>query len=316
LVVLLIRIDIGQIYKNFNEIDLTKALAAVFLLFPLIALKSIRWQVVLYVQGIRYSFVAAFLVYFASMFVGILTPGRLGEFSKAIYISRERGVSSGRAFSGVLADRLFDLYTVFFISMIAIVDLFFSRSGWLFFPFFAIMVIPVIVILSERVYASIRSFASRIGGFVEKFFAVDGWFNEMRDGLLALNWVSLLVSLALTAAAYCMYFFQCQILASSLDLNLTFFQVANVISLAGLVTLLPVSIAGLGTRESVIVSYLGGFGFSADRALSFSLLVFIVFYVGASLIGAMAWLLKPLPLRPSLDRKSAIAKSHTDLELE
>jgi len=307
LIVLLIKLDARQIYQILREANFVNVLVATLLIIPLIALKTIRWQVVLNAQGIQYNFVPAFLSYFASMFVGFFTPGRIGEFSKAIYVARERLVSAGRAFSGVLADRLFDLYTVFIISAIAMMNLYVSSLEWYFLLLsITIMVIPLFLVLNQYTYAGIQTFASLFGSFGKKVFASDGWFCDVRQGLLALNWMSLIIALLLTAAAYGLYFLQCQILALALGLDLTYLQITYVISLGGLVTLLPVSIAGLGTREAAITFYLSSLGVNPDRGLSFSLLVFIVFYIAASLIGALAWLIKPLPLRQTTTSTSDV----------
>ncbi|MFC1879642.1 lysylphosphatidylglycerol synthase transmembrane domain-containing protein [Chloroflexota bacterium] len=314
LIFLVFKLDYGQIYSILRDVDFSQVLAAAFLILPLIALKTLRWKVVLNAQGIHYGFVSAYLAYFASMYVGFFTPGRLGEFSKAIYVAKERQISSGRAFSGVLADRLFDLYTVFVISGIAMMNLYIKGSGWQLL-FLAIMVIPVILILNDTTYSIIQSVGSLLGGFSATFFSNKGWFSDMRYGLLSLSWISLFVSLILTIVAYGLYFFQCQILAFSLGLNLSILQTAYVIALAGLVTLIPISISGLGTREAVIIFYLGNLGIQADRALSFSLLVFIVFYLGTSLIGAIAWLIKPLPLSQTVESGTEIAQPQSSHEV-
>jgi hypothetical protein len=41
---------------------------------------------------------------------------------------------------------------------------------------------------------------------------------------------------------------------------------------------------------------MGTFGIAPAQALGFSLLVFVTFYLGGGLIGAVAWWLKPVPL--------------------
>lgn len=67
-------------------------------------------------------------------------------------------------------------------------------------------------------------------------------------------------------------------------------------ALGSLVTLLPISISGLGTREVAIVGYLGTAGMPAEIALGFSLLVFATFYIAGGLMGAVAWWMKPVQL--------------------
>jgi uncharacterized membrane protein YbhN (UPF0104 family) len=85
-------------------------------------------------------------------------------------------------------------------------------------------------------------------------------------------------------------------LALALDMSLSYIQVSYAVAIGSLVTLLPISISGLGTREAAIIAYLGTAGVSDEQALGFSLLVFATFYVGGGILGAVAWWFKPAPL--------------------
>jgi len=69
------------------------------------------------------------------------------------------------------------------------------------------------------------------------------------------------------------------------------------VALGSLITLLPISISRLGTRAAAMIAYLDTVGIPAEAALSFSLLVFVTFYVAGGLIGALAWWIKPVPIR-------------------
>jgi hypothetical protein len=46
-----------------------------------------------------------------------------------------------------------------------------------------------------------------------------------------------------------------------------------------------------------MITYLGKAGISPELSLGFSLLVFVTFYVAGGLIGAIAWFIKPVPLK-------------------
>ena len=64
-----------------------------------------------------------------------------------------------------------------------------------------------------------------------------------------------------------------------------FVTTSYAVALGSLITLLPISISGLGTREAVMIAYLGTAGISSEAALGFSLLVFFTFYICGGLIG-------------------------------
>ena len=130
---------------------------------------------------------------------------------------------------------------------------------------------------------------------VGKFFAVDGLLADMRAGLRRLTFKWLVWAVLLTVLAYGIFFGQCYLLAQSLDLDVGFIPIMFAVAYGSLVTLVPISISGLGTREATMIAYLNSAGVNAEAALSFSLLVFVTFYVAGGVIGAVAWWLKPVP---------------------
>ena len=77
---LLLRIDINGALAILSRTNLGLALLAGLLLIPLIALKAIRWMMLIDRAWSWLDFYRATLVYFSGLFLGFLTPGRLGEF--------------------------------------------------------------------------------------------------------------------------------------------------------------------------------------------------------------------------------------------
>lgn len=297
LVVLLARVNLAQVQNIFREANLWLILAAVLTILPLIFVKTIRWQGVLRAQATQLQTWPAFTTYFASLFIGFLTPGRLGEFVRALHVSQACKVSSAKAFSSVLADRLFDLYALLCVGGTALVILAASKAEYVVLTgSVVLMTFPLIFFIHNTTYAWLQRFALKLGRPGRKLFSVGGWFYEMRLDLRRLDVSGLATAIGLTILAYAIFFGQCYLLAQALNLAVGFVTISFAVALGSLVTLLPISISGLGTREAVIVAYLGTVGVTAESALSFSLLVFVTFYVGGGLIGATAWWIKPMPL--------------------
>lgn len=84
------------------------------------------------------------------------------------------------------------------------------------------------------------------------------------------------------------------ILARALGLSLSFVTLGWVRSVTLIVTSLPISIAGLGVREGLLLLLLRPYGVPDHDALAFSLLVFTVTIAGSGLVGgvleAFRWL--------------------------
>ena len=98
--------------------------------------------------------------------------------------------------------------------------------------------------------------------------------------------------------AYGVYFSHTYLLASQLGLELSFADVAAATVLIGLAAFLPLSVAGLGTREGVLVLVMiyKGVPNSLEAALAFAALFFLACYVFPALLGLGCWLLNPLSL--------------------
>jgi uncharacterized protein (TIRG00374 family) len=295
--VLLIKLDTRRFLQAISTADGRLIALAVVGMIPLIALKTVRWQAVLRAQHVHFGFGPAFAAYFGSLFIGYLTPGRLGEFVKAAHVSRQDGVSFGQAFSTVLADRLFDLYALLVVGGAAVATMTTSNLLVAVAGPALLLTLGLVVFLNESTFGWFRHVASRIGPAARRLSTVGRWLSDTRDGLrqVTLGW--LLVAIGLTAVAYLLFYAQCYLLALALSLPIDMLTVSMAVALGSLVTLVPISISGLGTREAVIVAYLGNIGVAPEGALGFSFLVFVTFYIAGGLMGAVAWWLSPVPLK-------------------
>lgn len=293
---LLQQLDIHYLIDTLKQAQLRTILIATILLILLIAIKTVRWQAILDALHLSLPWREAYLAYFASIFIGFLTPGRLGEFGRAFYVHDEGSSQSGMAISSVLADRLFDLYTLLLVGGAAIFSIGTAQYRLWMVLFFLLTLLPLVLFLNDRTFNWLQNAAGRLGRYGRRLFDADGWLVGIRHGLLKMGTKAIGICIVLTIAAYAVYFTQCFLLSKSLALDVNFSVIMFSVALGSLITLLPFSISGLGTREATIVAYLSTVGVAAEKALSFSFLVFVTFYVVGGLVGAMAWLLHPIQL--------------------
>ncbi|MCP4537684.1 MAG: flippase-like domain-containing protein [Chloroflexi bacterium] len=297
LVVVLVKADLGKALVVLVDVRLSLLLLAIIANLPQLGLKALRWHFLLRMQGVSYKFKHAVLAYFASFYIGILTPGRLGEFVKAFYLKQETGITIGEAVSSVLVDRLFDLYALIGVGGCGLIIFarFVSLPGWALALVCAgilaslLMLWPPVGRLALRVLTSmliIGRHANRLTPKVESFYA----------NLVQLLKPRLLVAVLLTISAHAIFYTQCYLLVLALDLPLEYSFVLFSMSLVNLVNLLPVTISGLGTREAVLSLLFGSAGLDSGMAIAYSALVVLTFYVGAGIMGACAWSVVPLDL--------------------
>ena len=255
---LLWKTDTSELLAVFGKVSIPLLLLAIILDIPSVVLKSLRWRSLMRAQDIHYSLWQSILAYYSTIFLGLFTPGRLGEFAKAIYVSNDSDIPIGKALSSVLVDRLFDLLLLVVVGCFALLTTTMLNT-WQ--TWFSIVLIAVGLVLAWWLYMTDKGFgwasqlASRLLGRIgRKLLAPDSWLIEMRAGLKQLPTRTLLVASIITTLAYLVLFCQCYVLAVSLRLPLSYLITSYAVALGSLITLLPISISGIGTRDAVIIA--------------------------------------------------------------
>jgi uncharacterized protein (TIRG00374 family) len=299
LVLILARLDLAATAATLAGVHWGYLLLAVAAVPALFGLKSWRWRRLLRLQEIEYPGRDAFLAFMAGLFLGLLTPGRVGEMGRALYLKQDLDLPISEGLVTVLMDRLFDLYAITVLGTAGLVW-FRLLPSW---ALALIMTGLVGLLLMPLALLSARGAAwglSLVGSMPflrdpgDRLAEATGRFQR---GLRPLLTPRLVVPLILTMIAQCLFFGQAQLLALALDLELSIIYLAVSVSIAGVLTLLPISFSGLGTRDAILIAMFAPLGLVAEQAVAFSTLFFLAFYVGGGLIGALAWQLKPLAER-------------------
>ncbi|MFC1825214.1 lysylphosphatidylglycerol synthase transmembrane domain-containing protein [Thermodesulfobacteriota bacterium] len=310
LIVLLLRLDLSATLTILFQAEGKYILLAFALNLILVSIKTGRWFLLLKAQDISYSFPKAYLAYFSSVFIGLLTPGRLGELVRALHVNQDTNTSMVQSFPSVLVDRLFDLFALLIVGGLALESL---TSGaekyWAgLLAFAGLLAMVTALVLSEKITAILNNAMQNRGRLIRFLGPLGNILMELRQGFLCQNLTSISLALFLTVIAYFTFFYQCYLLSLSLGMTITYQQVSYATALGSLVTLLPISISGVGTRDAALIGFLATLGVSAEAAFGYSLLIFLVFYMGGGLLGGLAWLIKPVPF--SLLKKKPTAKNH------
>jgi uncharacterized protein (TIRG00374 family) len=83
----------------------------------------IKWRLLVDNQSPGVSFAVLSESFFKSLFLGAVTPGRLGELWKAKYLADKSSISLGRSFFTVIADRLIDIFIITVVGIAGIIFL-------------------------------------------------------------------------------------------------------------------------------------------------------------------------------------------------
>jgi len=282
-------IDFRKIWLLLKEADLIYLLLPAPLFLLNILIKGYRWKRMLRLQGFTLSLSESFRVYSASLLFGLLTPGRVGELTKAVYL-KAKGFPYRSSLASVILDRLADIVSLIligYVSMLAFFSLF--RSEIVVMGIFFILVPLVLFVLLKGSGLGRSALLFMVKKF-ERQESGDSIENKLQDFLRDF---SLLLkkgagSITLfTLAAWVVYFLQLYLFSLSLDFHLPVSYFIAVVSISLLVSFLPVSIAGIGTRDGALIGLFSLIGLSRESAITFSFLFLYMYLVN----GVVCWLI-------------------------
>lgn len=295
LIVILLKIDREKTLFQFSRLNFFHFALISLLILPEVFIKACRWRMLLKIQKIDYTLYDSFVSYLGGIFAGIITPGRVGEATRALYLKEDKGVSYTEGLASIFVDRLFDLYLLFLLSGIGI--LFFFRPGnsksvFLVLSFFLFSVITAIFFLNKNIAEKIAKagYNSMASGFDNKLFG--GRFRFFFGEVKKITSHRIVMPFFLTVCVYVLYFYQCYLLAGLASIKITFLAVVSFVSISTIVSLLPITILGLGTREACIIYLFSLIGINSENAMVFSFLLFMSFYVVSGLLAFCGWLAK------------------------
>lgn len=295
LAVILAKIDFKKLIFCFSELNAGLFLLINLITIPVLLIKAFRWTQILRIQGIDYPVIPSLLSYLGGFCAGIITPGRAGEALRACYLKEEKGVPLSLGLASIFIDRIFDLFVLLALATVGL----FSLQGMALSG--ARIAIFYLSILSLSVVALFRSSSSRV--FLKKAFlkivsfagvmALEGdlrlFFSSVRSSLASKKIYSVVV---LTVFAYVLFYLQACLLAGIAHINLGWMKIVFFVSISGFLSLLPVTVLGLGTREASLVFLFSVSGVEKEAALTYSFLLFLSFYIFTGLIAYAGWLFK------------------------
>ena len=87
-VVILSRVDLKSVRDSFSGLSIMHMVGTVLILLSFTLVKAMRWRAIVRMQGGEIRPARAFAIYSSALYLGFLTPGRLGDFIKSIYLIR------------------------------------------------------------------------------------------------------------------------------------------------------------------------------------------------------------------------------------
>ena len=268
--------EIQGIAQTIREAKLGLLLVTACMPALMYLLAAVRWRLLLAGQGIHLPLARALWLFWVGQFFSMALPGITGgDLVKAFYVTR-RTHRKASAIASIVVDRVMGLSALLFIAIIVALATFarFSEGELWFVPWILIgsmvcIVLGAVVFFSKRV-RRITRFEKILallpfGHLLQK---MDQAFLEFRDAKRSVAkalGISLVIHVMLISA-------NCILGASVGITEARYFHYATFIPIIFALSSLPISMGGLGVRESLYGVLLGSVGAAVNQAVLVSLL--------------------------------------------
>ena len=250
------RIDFRAFLRVLLDADPGWFALALSIFIPMFLVTALRWQVI--VQDVSpLSFWSAFKMCRAGKVLNVVTPAKLGEMSKAYFLKKESDTSLAPAFSAVLLEKVLDVAGLCVVLLGGAI--FWRNTGeyvWWTAMLTSMGLLTVALAVMFIPMRPLSGLLMRLSPKMERVtHLLEGWDETLRlwrrkPGRFAWIWV---LSILLWSIHVLQIFLFFPTLAPETWTSVPIaFIVANV-PLAIFIGLLPISFAGMGTRDAALI---------------------------------------------------------------
>jgi len=287
----------SQMAAALRSADLRWIALAIVVYSGVEALGAVRWCILLRVEGFRADWYSSLRQLLTAMFFNLYSPGLIGgDVIRLFYLAGEQPHRKPAALAAIFMDRMIGAVSLLFLAVITLA----LRYSWLTGTSAAAWLVKVTILsLVGMAAAIIVVFAATFYGrciprsfpFSDKLSEVVESFRRYRNRTR-----SLAVSLGVTLAAHVLYYLTYYCAARAMYHGEQVIGLADIFSIMPIVNTLvslPVSFAGIGVREVIFETMLGGLlGANSAVAVLIASTGFLV-YAFWGMIGGLFFLVYP-----------------------
>jgi uncharacterized protein (TIRG00374 family) len=245
----------AQMLEALRRAKLSWFAAGIGAYFIVELLGSLRWRILLRVQGIRLTFRRIFALFMIGVFFNLFLPGSVGgDIVKIYYLIRETGsYRKAAAMLTVLMDRLIGLIALIAISTVVIVT---QYPLLLSTPQTSALLYTLIAILASAILGISFSFVITGFGLVHKLPPRFPGHEKLVELSVAYNlygraWTASLGGFAISVIAHLILFYTFYCAARAFTDAMSFKDITTVMPIISTITSMPISVAGVGVREKL-----------------------------------------------------------------
>lgn len=278
-------VDIAETFERLKSIELAYIAAALVLLVVQIALSTWKWRLILAADNLRVRYLLLLKSNYIGNFFSLFLPSSFGGDVYRVVAISSAGGSLGKTTSSVLFDRisgLFALVTIAMCSFLALpggeYDLAIGAAYLLCIACFIGMTTETVI---ERLHGNRFRAVSKVAVLLRSFRRYSRDFSTIwRVVVFSLIFQSMIVVIN-------------AIYAQALSIDIGFASLLIVIPLIYLTEALPLSVNGIGVRDTAFVYFFILLGHTSEEGLAMALLVLVMRYI-SGLVGGTILLVSVL----------------------
>lgn len=267
-----------------------------FLCFvAMILVRTLRLRLVLFKLGYPLSFKDCYVAILEPAFMGAVTPGRLGEFTRVSYI-HALGVSMQEAVSVVTIERLIDVAVLLVFGAAGTVYIFAPAA----YQFGCVLIVTLGLMMLFGAICQYEFLFRCLKKYLRWILRLEPLFMARYRMALTISFHGVMLRTAmpifqLSLVCLILNFVQIFLLAKAFGFDVDRLVVIFAYTTATLVSMLPISVGGLGTREATYIIIMAREGILREPALLFSLTDGVVLSIcGLLILHVPIWLLKTI----------------------
>jgi uncharacterized protein (TIRG00374 family) len=271
LIYLIINIGTNEIIATFLKLSPIYIIASALITIPRVLLRNYQWQLILKKQNISVSYIKSLKIFLIGYFYGAVTPGYLGVLMRIPYLKAETNQPLGKLFINSFILSAVNNLVLYFMAIIAAIIISEHIPE-------ALPLAVIVLILNVLFYLYFikkdrgeKTFHILIKFFIPKKTRV--YFTQFINTFY--NDFPYIKDFALPALLsipfWIIMYSQIYILALSLNIDIPYFTFILFYSIANLISFIPITVAGLGTREAVLIFLFSIYGTTPEKALVISL---------------------------------------------
>ena len=268
---IIVSIGTDEIISTFLKISPLYVVFAALLTLPRILIRNIAWRRIQEVQKIHMSYFKSLKIFLIGYFYGSITPGYLGQLMRIPYMKEETKQPIGKLFVNNFVETIvhtMSLYCMMIIGAFLVLEYVPEAL-----PYACVFVLVTFGIYwyffkkerGEKTFHVLIRYLipKKLKPYFMRF--VDTFYTDFP------NLKTLLVPFLLGIPTWIIIYTQIYILGLSLGIEVPYIVFITLYPIANIIAFIPVTSAGLGTREAAVIFLFSFFGVSPEIAVVLSL---------------------------------------------